>query len=181
MGSTNEVTSYVTENGIPYKVVKVLCDEEIVATFWYDDKNRFHRKDGPAAVFASGNKYWYRKDKLHREDGPSCEYSDGGREWHFNGKEYTKKEFEEKYSSAVIAPEGNIKRIHINMHNIRKNKKEGTSLPVITVKTSKANHKGNEVTIDGPSTVKYSPDKPLSCGARVWVETHAEVLIKGDS
>jgi hypothetical protein len=29
----------------------------------------------------------------------------------------------------------------------------------------------------GPSEVIYSPDKPLSCGAKVWVETHSEVLI----
>jgi len=29
----------------------------------------------------------------------------------------------------------------------------------------------------GPSRVVYSPDKPLSCGAKVWVETEAEVKI----
>jgi hypothetical protein len=46
---------------------------------------------------------------------------------------------------------------------------------VLTVKTSKSNTKCNRVTIHGPSTVVYSPDKPLSCGAKVWVETHAEV------
>ena len=69
------------------------------------------------------------------------------------------------------------KRIHVNMHHIRHNKKHGTNKPVITVKTSKSNTYGHEVEILGPSRVIYSPDKPLSCGARVWIETEAEVKI----
>ena len=69
------------------------------------------------------------------------------------------------------------KRIHVNMHHIRHNKKHGTTKPVITVKTSKSNTYGHEVEILGPSRVIYSPDKPLSCGARVWIETKAEVKI----
>ena len=69
------------------------------------------------------------------------------------------------------------KRIHVNMHHIRHNKKHGTNKPVITVKTSKSNDYGHEVEILGPSKVIYSPDKPLSCGARVWIETEAEVKI----
>lgn len=35
----------------------------------------------------------------------------------------------------------------------------------------------NEVSVKGDSRVVYSPDKPLSCGARVWVETEGEVEI----
>ena len=34
-----------------------------------------------------------------------------------------------------------------------------------------------EVEIKGPSKVVYSPDKPLSCGAKVWIETQAEVVV----
>ena len=71
-----------------------------------------------------------------------------------------------------------LKRIHVNQHNIRSNKKNGTNKPVITVKTSKSNDYGHEVEILGPSKVIYSPDKPLSCGARVWIETDSEVQIK---
>lgn len=67
------------------------------------------------------------------------------------------------------------KRIHINQHVIRKNKKNGTNEPCITVKTSKSNDYCHAVSILGPSAVVYSPDKPLSCGARVWIETDAEV------
>ena len=71
-----------------------------------------------------------------------------------------------------------IKRIHINQHKIRSNKKHNTHEPVITVKTYKSNNYGHEVHILGDSTVVYSPDKPLSCGAKVWIETDAEVVVK---
>jgi len=67
--------------------------------------------------------------------------------------------------------------IHVNQHEIKKNTKNGTSLPVLTVKTYKTNTYANSVEILGPSKIVYSPDKPLSCGARVWIETHAEVQI----
>jgi hypothetical protein len=70
------------------------------------------------------------------------------------------------------------KRIHVNMHKIRFNKKHGTNDPVITVKTSNSNRYAHEVEIRGPSTVMYRPDKPLSCGARVWIETDSEVTLR---
>lgn len=66
------------------------------------------------------------------------------------------------------------KRIHINQHNIRANAK-GANLPVVTVKTYKENIKCHSVRIDGPCELVYSPDKPLACGAKVWIETTAEV------
>ena len=68
-------------------------------------------------------------------------------------------------------------RIHVNQHKIRANKKHGTNDPVITVKTSKSNTYGHEVIISGSSKVIYSPDKPLSCGAKVWIETESEVMV----
>tara|TARA_R110002050_G_scaffold159849_4_gene289288 strand:- start:619 stop:876 length:258 start_codon:yes stop_codon:yes gene_type:complete len=71
------------------------------------------------------------------------------------------------------------KKIHINMHEIRSNKRNGTNDPVITVKTYNSNTYGYEVDILGASKVVYSPDKPLSCGARVWIETDSEVLVDG--
>ena len=49
------------------------------------------------------------------------------------------------------------KRIHINQHNIRHNNKHPEDRkPVVT-------------------KLIYSPDKPLSCGARVWIETESEL------
>jgi len=70
------------------------------------------------------------------------------------------------------------KRIHVNQHKIRSNKKKGLNEPVITVKTYKSNDYAHEVTILGESKVVYSPNKPLSCGAKVWIETESEVIIK---
>ena len=67
-------------------------------------------------------------------------------------------------------------RIHVNQHNIRANAK-GADRPLLTVKTYKENVKCNRVAVHGPSTVVYSPDKPLSCGAKVWIETEAEVTV----
>tara|TARA_R110002124_G_scaffold72377_2_gene193669 strand:- start:197 stop:433 length:237 start_codon:yes stop_codon:yes gene_type:complete len=67
------------------------------------------------------------------------------------------------------------KRIHVNMHIIRKNHKTGEREPVLTVKTYKDNTYCHEVLVDGPCKVIYSPDKPLPCGARVWIETEHEV------
>ena len=72
------------------------------------------------------------------------------------------------------------KKIHINMHKIRANKKHGTNEPVITVKEGRSNTYGHSVEIHGPSKVLYGGnDKPLlSCGARVVIETEAEVTIE---
>lgn len=67
-------------------------------------------------------------------------------------------------------------KIHINQHVIRANRKNNVCEPCITVKTYKTNHYCHEVTIKGPSKVIYSPDKPLSCGAHVWVEAEFEDL-----
>tara|TARA_R100000093_G_scaffold34769_1_gene18400 strand:- start:893 stop:1111 length:219 start_codon:yes stop_codon:yes gene_type:complete len=67
------------------------------------------------------------------------------------------------------------KIIHINQHVIRSNSKTGEREPVITVKTYKDNNYAHEVYVDGPCKIVYSPDKPLSCGAKVWIETQAEI------
>ena len=65
--------------------------------------------------------------------------------------------------------------IHVNQHIIKRNAKEGSQDPVLTVKTYNSNQYAYEVDIRGPSKVVYSPDKPLPCGARVWIETDARV------
>jgi len=69
------------------------------------------------------------------------------------------------------------KKIHVNMHHIRHNKKHGTNKPVITIKTSKSNDYAHEVDILGKSKLVYRPTKPLSCGARVWIETEDKVVL----
>jgi len=67
--------------------------------------------------------------------------------------------------------------VHVNQHIIKSNRKNGESEPVLTVKTYKSNTYANDVIIHGPSRIVYSPDKPLSCGAHVWIETEALVEI----
>ena len=67
--------------------------------------------------------------------------------------------------------------IHVNQHVIKSNRKNEVEEPVLTVKTYKSNTYAHEVNIKGDSKIVYSPDKPLSCGAHVWIETQSEVEI----
>ena len=71
--------------------------------------------------------------------------------------------------------------IHVNQHAIKRNAKHGTKDPVITVKRGKSNTYGHvaEIVVNGDvvASVVYRPEKPLSCGARVWVETQHEVRV----
>ena len=67
--------------------------------------------------------------------------------------------------------------IHVNQHVIKRNAKTGGREPVLTCKTYKDNRYAHEAIIKGDSKVVYSPDKPLSCGAKVWIETESEVEI----
>lgn len=68
--------------------------------------------------------------------------------------------------------------VHVNQHIIRSNTKTGQCEPVLTVKTYKDNKYAHAVRINGPCRVVYSPDKPLSCGARVWIETDSNVEVE---
>ena len=70
------------------------------------------------------------------------------------------------------------KRIHVDPHKIRSNSKSGEREPVITVKTYKSNDYCNEVYVEGPCKIVYSPDKPLPCGAKVWIETDSEIICR---
>jgi hypothetical protein len=67
--------------------------------------------------------------------------------------------------------------IHVNQHVIKSNQKTGERKPVLTVKTYQENRYCHAVEVHGPCKVVYCPDKPLSCGARVWIETESQVTI----
>lgn len=67
--------------------------------------------------------------------------------------------------------------IHVNQHVIKANSKNDTNDPVLTIKSGKTNTYAHEVLISGPSKMVYSKNKPLSCGARVWIETESEIKI----
>lgn len=62
--------------------------------------------------------------------------------------------------------------IHVNQHAIRRKEER-----CITVKQGKVNTYAREVVVHGPSRVVHRPEKPLSCGAKVWIETEAPVEI----
>ena len=75
--------------------------------------------------------------------------------------------------------------IHVNQHVIKKNRKHGTTEPVLTCKTYKSNEYGMRANILGDQgevigSFIYSPDKPLSCGAHVWFETTNNVEVIND-
>lgn len=79
--------------------------------------------------------------------------------------------------------------IHVNQAVIKRNKKTGSRDPVITCKTYKSNVYGHEAVIydnagNEVARVVYRPEKPLSCGAQVWIETTNKVEVRtkdGDS
>jgi len=74
---------------------------------------------------------------------------------------------------------GTIKRIHVNQHVIRRNAKTNDHEPPISVKTSKGSFPCSGVVIHGEAVVRYSPEKPLACGAKVWIETRARLSLGG--
>ncbi len=76
----------------------------------------------------------------------------------------------------------NLTRIHVNQHRIKADAKKGTRTPCLTVKTYKDNRRAVEAVIRDENGVEiarvvYRPDKPLSCGARCWIETRNDVEI----
>lgn len=74
---------------------------------------------------------------------------------------------------------GTLKRVHVNKHIIAANVKSGRSDPAITVQTSKGSFTAHTVVIHGPSIMRS--DKPLSCGARIYLETHAQLIWDQDA
>lgn len=67
--------------------------------------------------------------------------------------------------------------IHVNKQTIQSNNKYSRTDPPITIKTSKSNTYAQRANIcdkDGNviASVIHSPEKPLSCGAKVWIEVY---------
>jgi len=72
-----------------------------------------------------------------------------------------------------------IARIHVNQHVIKANAKNGESNPIFTVKQGGKNTYAFNVKVKGEMELVYSPDKPLSCGAKVWIETRGDIELDG--
>jgi hypothetical protein len=68
---------------------------------WYKE-GKLHREDGPATKFLGGKEFWYINDKLHREDGPAVVYPDGRQQWCIDGKQISRKEFDDRTKEATV-------------------------------------------------------------------------------
>ena len=73
-----------------------------------------------------------------------------------------------------------IARIHVNQHVIKANAKNGENNPIFTIKQGGKNTYAHNVKVKGEMELVYSPDKPLSCGAKVWIETRGNIEVDGE-
>lgn len=67
--------------------------------------------------------------------------------------------------------------IHVNQHHIRKNHKNQSNTPVITIKQSGKTLYAWGVEFTGPCKLEYHESDPLSCGARVWISTNDDIIL----
>jgi hypothetical protein len=77
-----------------------------------------------------------------------------------------------------VLPKGTIKRVHVNRHVLAGNLKHGRNDAALTIQTSRGPLPASVVEMRGTCRLVQaglSAPKPLSCGARVWVETRGEV------
>lgn len=69
---------------------------------------------------------------------------------------------------------GLVKRIHVDRQILARNRKNGTNEAAYTIQTSKGPIKAHIVQVDG--FLEFNQfNKQLSCGARMYGVTHAEV------
>jgi len=66
--------------------------------------------------------------------------------------------------------------IHVNRQIIAANAKNGTDEPSIIVRNYKTRRNVKSVRILGSSIISQNRN-PLSCGARVWIETESEIEV----
>lgn len=69
-----------------------------------------------------------------------------------------------------------MKIIHVNRQFIAMNAKDNLNRPVYTIKHKGKTTYAREVQINGPSRLVYNGSQ-LSCGARAWIETDAELTL----
>ena len=78
------------------KTMSITTITTINGTTEYRVDNIYHRDDGPAIEFASGDRFWFQSGKLHREDGPAVTYFNRPARWFLDGVEYSEEEFNKK-------------------------------------------------------------------------------------
>ena len=67
--------------------------------------------------------------------------------------------------------------ICVNQHVIRSNKKNKENKPVVRVQTGSRIDYCHELEIIGICRVIYRPNKPLGCGAQVWIEVEPDAIV----
>lgn len=72
-----------------------------------------------------------------------------------------------------------LKIIHINRSIIQRNARHGREEPVCRVQEGSNITYCREVVIKGASRMVYRPEAPLACGAKLWIETSADVELVG--
>ena len=76
--------------------LKVKCyfyPDGTVDKIWRNEKERYHREDGPAIENLFGTRKWFKNGICHREDGPAIVWQDGYYSYYLNNKKYSKKEY----------------------------------------------------------------------------------------
>jgi hypothetical protein len=92
-----------------------------------------------------------------------------------------------KVSSRSRGPKGRWRKrpqqvmtfIHINQHEIQKNRRDNTRNPVISVKQGGTTTLCNEVEIPHFGRLIYDPDNRKQCGATVWLELQPQIQLQG--
>ena len=80
-------------------------------------------------------------------------------------------------SSTNLGP--GLKRIHVNQNKLRARVKDPTRTDhCYTIKFKGKTYTAYQVFIDGESRLVESIEKPLSCGARLWLETTAPIRME---
>ncbi len=89
----------------------------------------------------------------------------------FNGMPYIEKTKRGQAGTWKVVKKPQKTTVHINSNIIRQNikKSKAEREPAIAVK-GKKKHYVHELEIPVPCKIIYNPDKPLDCGARVWIE-----------
>ena len=68
-------------------------------------------------------------------------------------------------------------RIIVNRHIVQRNRKDGTDIPCISVKTHRGTEQVHEVRFTGPAVLmSTNVPQPKVSAATVWIETEYETL-----
>lgn len=80
-------------------------------------------------------------------------------------------------TKAVRIPAGPRKEIVVNRHVADANRRREEREPCLTAKCQGRTTYGHEIVIRGESRLVQRPEEPRGCGATVWLETTAELLV----